>query len=644
MTTDLPGWQPTVWMRALLATPSATWPLGRSIRGAVTVAAPVTLGALTGHPLVGMWISMGTLLLAAGEKSVAYRARFRQFATTTPLAAAAYFLGVLSTAPAPVTVAVMAVIAGVSGIVSGYSGTVSVATMQAMVIAAIAIGVPAARPYWEPAVLFLAGAVLYAAGLAVEVAISRSRPQRDSLVTLLRSLSVLARAQAAGNTDLAVERAQAISALDAFDHMAITGRGTAGGPTPEYDRAAAISRAADQLMARLLADDADRDLSTQTAPRLAECAAALTHRRRPGARPPDGTLIRLGMLEDAIFGDAPSPVSTAPPERTTPSPPGPALLASAGRLALCTAIAYAMYFVLPVAHGYWIALTVALVMKPDLGSVFGRAVLRGIGTVGGACVAVAVGVLPHQPIISGLVIAVLAATLPWAMTRSYLGQALVLTPLIMILLDVVVPHASILHLSEARVATTVIGCVIVIVVGYLVWPGARRVHMVESFGATLTVLARYAQDVAGNASPDVVTADRRIVYRRLSDARTSLQRNLSEPPPAGAEAWAWIPVVSATERVADRVTSASAARTPPATTPDADELSVLAGELADLDHQVTAEHRARRTPTPPARAAHSPDPAVRELADELAHLRSLIGRESRPAPHELDSTTQTDRR
>lgn len=614
-------------MRSLLATTPAPWPLGRSIRSAVTIASPVLIGALTDHAVVGMWISMGTLLLSAGEHALPYRARFRQVTVSAPMVAAACFLGALSSAPHVVMIIVMAAVAGTSGVLSGYSGVLSIATMQAVVIAAITIGVPAARPYWEPAVLFIAGAALYASALAIEAAVNRLRPQRDSLVSLLLALAAVARAQAAGNTDLAAERSHAINALDAFDQMTIAGRGLAGGPTTRYDRAARVSRAADQLLARLLAYDADRERSAATASRLDDCVNALNHRSRPPARPSDGTLIRLAMLEDAVWGDSPRAVALPPAERVRLTLPGPALLASAGRLSLCTALAYTAYILLPIAHGYWIPLTVALVMKPDLGSVFSRAMLRCLGTVCGAVIAVAVAVLVDGPVVSGLCVALFAACLPWAMARSYLWQALFLTPLVMVLLDMVVPHESVPDISEARVATTVVGGVIVIVAGYLIWPATRHAQMAGPFNDTLAVLGQYAHDVAVDAPADTVSADRRAVYRRLSDARTTLQRTLSEPSPAGAEAWAWIPVISATERVADRVTSAAASLTAPATTPSAAELSALADELTALEHRVSRRDVPHRAPTPPDRADLSPDPAIRELADELAHLRSLIGRD-----------------
>lgn len=626
-------WHPALWLRALTEAPPAPWPTGRSVRAAISVAGPLVVGALTDHLLIGMWISMGTLLLAAGERSVSYSARFRQIMVTAPLAAAAYLLGMLSTGPHVLVVVVMAGVAFVSGILSGYDGALSVGTMQAMLIAALALGLPVAAPYWPAAGYFLVGAVIYALMLGLEAMVDRRRPQREALVGLLRALGDLARAQARGSTDLATSRACAIGAIDAFHARAIRERGSAHGPMHEYDRAATIVRAADQLLARLIAHDADRSLSGAAADRPTVCADAAAHRRHPpspGTEP--GSLVRLAMLEAAIWDNSaaldPFPIVV----RARLSLPGNALLASAGRLSLCTALAYSAFYLLPIPHGYWIPLTVALVMKPDLGSVFARAVLRSIGTVGGAVGAVVISGLIHDSIVSCFAIAVLAACLPWAMARSYLWQALFLTPLIMILIDVVVPADRVLDLGLDRIATTFIGGLIVIVAGYVIWPSTRHAQVTSSFGEALGAMTRYARDVAENLDTAAIGAERQKVYRLLSNTRVELQRTLSEPPPAGSEAWAWIPVISAAERVADTITSASASRTPPDTVPGADELAALADDLESIAQAGPVDERDERSPTLPAHGDSSPEASVRTLADELANLRPMLSHSRAIAP------------
>ena len=53
---------------------------------------------------------------------------------------------------------------------------------------------------------------------------------------------------------------------------------------------------------------------------------------------------------------------------------------------------------LPVQRSYWVVLTVAIVLRPDFGSVFARALQRGIGTVVGAVLgAIILIVIPAGP-------------------------------------------------------------------------------------------------------------------------------------------------------------------------------------------------------------------------------------------------------
>jgi len=65
------------------------------------------------------------------------------------------------------------------------------------------------------------------------------------------------------------------------------------------------------------------------------------------------------------------------------------------RLMACMGAAGLVSEVLPLQRSYWVPLTVAIVFKPDYGSVFARALQRGIGTVVGAVAGAALLVLVH---------------------------------------------------------------------------------------------------------------------------------------------------------------------------------------------------------------------------------------------------------
>lgn len=619
-------WTPALWVGALSQLQRGSWTLSRSIRAAVSIGVPLLAGVILGQGLIGMWISMGTLLLAAGEKDTSYPERFRQILVVTPIAASAYFLGLLSFTPGWVIVLTMAAIAFGFGILSGFSSLLSVATMQAMLVAALAIGLPVAAPYWPAALWFIVGAILYAMLLGFEALWVRDRPLRSALAELLEILAEVAEQRAAGKQTAAPDRKRFYAALDSFEGVALHRRRSEEGYSREYYNATRISGASDQLFARLIAEDADPKLLGAAAVRLQDLARVITLNQRLVPTAEDGTLLRLRVLEAAIWPQSPSfnaAGSASPAHRI-----GRELLLTAARLALVTGIAYAAFAYLPVPRGYWIALTVALVMKPDLGSVFQRAVTRAAGTIVGTALALLVIWALPGTVWHCAAVLVLAGFLPWASARSYALKAVVMTPMIILMINVVAPAETASELAAARIIATLIGGVIVVVFGYLIWPSSRHPNISHQFGKALEALAAYSRVVAQlgsvpRSSTDQVTAARRNAYGRLSDVSVSVQRTLAEPPPAGAEASAWLPALAAADRVADRLTDCSARISRPATPPDEHALLALA-QVAEL----LQRPRNHTAPALNADALHdinaAGDPLLAELIDGVATVRESL--------------------
>jgi len=104
------------------------------------------------------------------------------------------------------------------------------------------------------------------------------------------------------------------------------------------------------------------------------------------------------------------------------------------RLMICIGVAGVVTEVLPLQRSYWVPLTVALVLKPDYGSVFGRAVQRGIGTIVGAVAGAVLLVLVHGTWLL-IPFAVLASLLPYGRKRNYGLMTTFLTPLVVVLID-----------------------------------------------------------------------------------------------------------------------------------------------------------------------------------------------------------------
>src|SRR5690625_2624357 len=146
--------------------------------------------------MTGVSIAMGTLMMTTGEESGPYGRALRHLAIAAPMGAVGYLAGYLSGLPWLGTVACMAGLAFVAGIISSYSATLSIGCLQFLLTAAIAIGVPSIAPFWEPALLYLVGALFYALLLGIEAAFWRERPRQLALATLLESLGDLATVRA----------------------------------------------------------------------------------------------------------------------------------------------------------------------------------------------------------------------------------------------------------------------------------------------------------------------------------------------------------------------------------------------------------------------------------------------------------------
>lgn len=329
-------------LAGLLHLKPATWQWTRAIRSALCIGLPFVFGLIINDIMTGMWIAMGCLMMITGESAGSYRTIYTKMLISAPIGAAGYLLGYLGSLPWGAVVAGLMVIGFVSAWLSSMNRALSIGTLQTLLVASIALGVPAIAPFWQPAVLYLVGALFYALVLGIEVLIRGWHAQ---------------------------------------------------------------------------------DISTE--------------------KPPSAT-----------------------PSGTTPEPVASSV-AMALAFALCLGVAYSTHWVNTTAHWFWVPLTVGLVMKPDFGSIRDRALQRTIGTLAGVVIGAAALATVPKGLPMVVVMSVLAAFLPWAMQRSYVLQAVFLTPLVLILVDVIMPGTRDIDYGVQRLIDTAIGGAIVIIVGYL---------------------------------------------------------------------------------------------------------------------------------------------------------------------------------
>lgn len=659
MTSEPPHEQPGAWLRELARLKPAPWEWGRAIRSALCIALPWAAGIAFDAMMVGMWVSLGALMAAAGEPGGSYHTKLRQVLGATLIGASGFLAGYLDPLPLAAIVVIMTAAGFAAGILSFYGAILSIGTMQALLLASIAIGVPTIASFWQAALLFFAGALIYAAALAVEALIVGSGQRRALIASLLRALAAFARRRSGGPDGspavLPVGAPEAASARQAVTsqiaalcaHM-LSLRSGSTGPSREADRLAAVVHGADVTFAAILSAS-DAGVLAAAAEQLDAAANALGQGAKlppmPQGGAPDALFRALGGLFSAIDDDidaiiTPTPHGAgAPPREGTRAgrlriaidrlAPGGDAVRTAIKLALCMGLAYSTRYVNDANHWFWVPLTVSLVMKPDLGSIFARAVLRSVGTVGGAAIAVLVlGLLAKGPVLV-VVMALLAGLLPWSMRRSYALQALVLTPLVLVLVDLLTPGPVNIDFGLQRVADTVVAGIIVLIFGYFIWPRTHGRALAISFRAAKHEIATYLRAIADGEPGPQLSGQRRAAYGSLADMRARLQISLMEPPPACDEAASWFPLIAAAERICDRVTAYSARAEGPPTPADAATLRELAAYIA-------ARPDDRPGLLPPRRAGA--DAALMTLfdgvVDELAHMVRLRESGHLPeAPH-----------
>jgi hypothetical protein len=137
------------------------------------------------------------------------------------------------------------------------------------------------------------------------------------------------------------------------------------------------------------------------------------------------------------------------------------------RIFVCLIAAQAVEWIWPLHHGYWVGLTVAIVVHRDLKMALGRTLQRAVGTVLGVLFAslLVLWALPAWAIIA--IVVVLAATRPILREIDYTVYATLHTPLIILLSNF--GHEQSWTVIIDRLVATIAGCVIAVTLGYFLW-------------------------------------------------------------------------------------------------------------------------------------------------------------------------------
>ncbi|WP_329569716.1 FUSC family protein [Kitasatospora sp. NBC_01266] len=652
---------PPPWLVRTLRPQPTPVPRAAAVRAAVGMALPVAVGFATGQSADGALVAMGALGAVLGDTADAYRLRVFNIAVPQLFAAAGLALGEQVYGHGWVAVAALTGLALVAGMISTIGAVSSAIGLNVLLMAVIGAGLPFPPPWWHGPLLILLGAALILAMALLAWPVRSRVPERDAVADAYRQTADLL--DAAGGEHWSEVRARLTGALDHAYDLLLSRRALApgrsqgmsrlmallGALTPLIEAAPAVHAAGGALGGQLagevrriaravgagqpLAVDAVSEREPTT-PVERAAAAAVLHARE----------VLAGKHQSLAASAAlrPTPLRVRARSRARE-----VLLSAASwhyglRLALCLGLAQALVSTIAVPRSYWVPLTVTFVLKPDFGSVFSRAVLRALGTAVGLVLATAVLAVVPRGGWEVPVVAVLAAALPVVSRRSYGLQTMVITPLILIFSDLL-NHQGV-HLLVPRLVDSLLGCAIVLVAGYALWPeswhsrvGARLADAVEDVARYLecAFAGEWDGDGDGGAAAPAAAPQaggrarlRRRLYRDLAGLRTEFQRALGEPPPVGARAAAWWPLLVAVERVIDAGTAAAVQTAQGARPPEPAEVTAATADLRAL----AAAIRADGTELAPPRDDLAADTPLAGVRREVAAARSALAGPAGVAP------------
>nr|WP_232328039.1 FUSC family protein [Kibdelosporangium sp. MJ126-NF4]CEL16340.1 integral membrane protein [Kibdelosporangium sp. MJ126-NF4]CTQ94264.1 integral membrane protein [Kibdelosporangium sp. MJ126-NF4] len=609
------------WLVQLVRPVTLPVPWRRITRAAIAITGPIAIGLALGRLDVGVIVSMGALCATLADADGPYRYRAKRIGWAAVGGAIGFFLGSLAGGHGWWSAAVIVGLAGISALISASGNIASLAALQMLVFAALGAGQP--RDTIFATLWFLAGTgVVWMFALAAWP-FKATGPERAAVAEVYDEIAVM-----------------------------LAASGTAGARTARRDLTTALNNAYDALLtarSRLSGrDQAYRRLMTllaDTTP-VVEASVALVN---VGRQPPAEVVLHMTAVAEAIRLDGPLPQA---PEFDEPTRGHAALRAGleglssptgkrdhrdpedhvpfrerletvfagrvawshAARLMLCMAVAEFVGWVLKLEYPYWVALTVAIVLKPDFGSVFGRAVLRGLGTLLGVLLGALVLAFDPRGWVLVLLVALIAGALPYGRDRNYGMFSTFVTPLVIVQLDLA--HTSDWGLVGARLVDTALGCAIVLVFGYLLWPGSLRPRVGTQLLSTLESLSAYIEH--GLSGSDNRVKLRRDTYRELSDLRNAFQQAVVEPSAAGLQAAAWWPVIVTLERAADAVTGLAVGIQRGAEPIEPDAIETLTDAVAEAGASIREERPPQRMPMPDVDRLTR---LVTELVSVLATLR-----------------------
>lgn len=203
------------------------------------------------------------------------------------------------------------------------------------------------------------------------------------------------------------------------------------------------------------------------------------------------------------------------------------------RVGVGATIAVALSKTFAVNHGYWMSLTLVFILQPYFATTWQRTLERVAGSVAGAIGASLLGLLLSTPLSVALAVLPIALGTFAARTIHYALFTFFLTSQFVLVSHIQQPEIYEPTLAALRAFNSVLGGILALLVGVLVWPEKEPRQLAGALARALERHADYAQALilrkaGGGAAQDVV-ALRREACLSADNAEASLQRLQQNP-------------------------------------------------------------------------------------------------------------------
>ena len=561
-------------LAVLLQTKRAEVPWRVLLRNTAAVIVPLALGVAAGRIAVGLGVSVGAIVTMYSDQPGPYRQRLARLLAVSAAGGLAAFIGMVLGGHLAALLAATVVIGFAGALLVVFGDAAGRVGMAAMILLVITAAHPAADAWTalQSAALIACGGLLLTLFSIAAWPLQRYGPEREALAAVCHGLATLARQRnvdsgaapalsdgmtALQHTLLGPHRARgsvtdsfgvllelaerirleltALASSDSGKKLNAIVRSEAAALLDDIsntirhdtDAGQATARALDSLRAAqsgLLAGDADPDIAS-TRHFHALCGQLAAAARNAARASTTGAL--LAELEDLQLPRAVRPQSRVSILVASLTPRS-AAFRHAVRTAVCLGVALWVGRLLALSHGYWIPMTVAIVLRADYGATFSYGLLRVAGTVVGLLLTTALlHFLPADAWPRLAVMALLCAAFRYFGTVHYGIAVTALTGMVVLLLTFAGEPADPTMIN--RLIATVLGSAMALA-AYGLWPTREREQIRASLAGLLRAYAAYLSSLGAAADRDQERRESRNGARvARANAEAALARLLSEP-------------------------------------------------------------------------------------------------------------------